>query len=121
LAGWNIPSFRSQLDLVGFSGLQAKDGVGCQLGADILHDSDGRSSVNVKKKLLFSSNLFFFVANNKTMEQRDLKNVNSCLNTNIYCYLETFVANIIKLFRHNLHPLAAYFPMILTEFTLIAT
>jgi len=30
------------------------------------------------------------------MEQHTLKNVNNCLNTNIYSYLETSVANVIK-------------------------
>jgi len=76
LAGWNIPSFHSQLDLVGFSGLQAKDGVGCQVGADILHDSDGRPNVNVKKKhFSFFHQTFFIVADSKIVEQRALKNV----------------------------------------------
>ncbi len=32
------------------------------------------------------------------MEQRALKNVNNFLNTNIYSYLKTSVANVVKLF-----------------------
>jgi len=32
------------------------------------------------------------------MEQHALKNVNNCLNFNICSYLETSVANVIKLF-----------------------
>ncbi len=32
------------------------------------------------------------------MKQHALKNVNYCLNTNIYTYLETSGANVIKLF-----------------------
>ncbi len=33
-----------------------------------------------------------------TMEQHAFKNLNSCLNTSIYCYLETSGPNVIKLF-----------------------
>jgi hypothetical protein len=33
-----------------------------------------------------------------TMEQHIVENVYNCLNTNIYSYLETSVANVIKLF-----------------------
>ena len=32
------------------------------------------------------------------MEQHSLKNVNNCLNTSIYSYLETPGVNVIKLF-----------------------
>ncbi len=32
------------------------------------------------------------------MEERDLKIVNNCFNTNIYSYLETSVVNVIKHF-----------------------
>jgi hypothetical protein len=49
------------------------------------------------------------------MELHPLKKVNIVLNTNIYSYLETPVANIVKLFTAVITPLAAYFSMILTE------
>ncbi len=35
---------------------------------------------------------------NILIEQRTLKNVNNSLNTNIYSYMETSGANVIKLF-----------------------
>ncbi len=34
----------------------------------------------------------------KQMEQRTLKNVNNCLNTNIYSYLETYGGKSYKLY-----------------------
>ncbi len=40
---------------------------------------------------------FFFI--NLLMEQHDLKNVNNFMNTNIYSYLETARANVIKLLQ----------------------
>jgi hypothetical protein len=37
------------------------------------------------------------------MEQRTLKNVNSCLNTNIYSYLETSGGQRIHLYLNAVH------------------
>ncbi len=37
------------------------------------------------------------------MEQRTLKNVNNCLNTNIYSYLETFGGQSSKLYLNGVN------------------
>ncbi len=39
----------------------------------------------------------------KTMEQRALKNVNNCLNTNIYSYLETSGGQSYNLYLNVVH------------------
>ncbi len=45
-----------------------------------------------------SGNMQYYIVTLVLMEQRAFKNVNNCLNTNIYFYLDTSVANVIKLF-----------------------
>ncbi len=39
----------------------------------------------------------------KPMEQRDLKNLNNCLNTNIYSYLETSGGQSYNLYFNVVH------------------
>jgi hypothetical protein len=41
--------------------------------------------------------------NNTIMEQHDLKNVNNCLNTNIYSYLETSGGQSSNLYLNVVH------------------
>ncbi len=49
-------------------------------------------------------NLFTFLARQDTlMEQHALKNVNNCLNTNIYSYLETFGGQSSNLYLNVIH------------------
>jgi hypothetical protein len=59
---------------------------------------------------IFSLNLFLFemIANRKkiiacTMEQHTLKNVNNCLNTSIYSYLETSCGQSSYLYLNVVH------------------
>jgi hypothetical protein len=67
----------------------------------------GKKSVKIAEKIIFfyfiGTQLKCAVMKNLQMEQHTFKNVNNCLNTNIYSYLETSGGQSSKLYLSGVH------------------